>query len=314
MTQANTNKKETTQTQNLPQKVQPTYSERFTGMIIREYATAASSPVQLNELQKKLAQHLFVKIDMTLTEMEIKRRKNPNKKDMPPMEWKNVELAKLASAAVHRIELGLDALIPNHIHPIPYLNGRTQKYEIDLRVGYAGKDYYHREMALTPPVNISYELVHENDELIVHKKGINNPVESYEFHIPKPFDRGEVVGGFGYIQYDDERKNQIVLLSMADFEAARKKAGNDDFWGKHPNPMRLKTIVLRTVPKIVLDPKKINQSFAIVETEDNLTRDEIEYHEAQTEAETYGNQGEIIDIKPEETKQEKQAEPEDAPY
>jgi recombination protein RecT len=273
------------------QKTTGSLSERFSSMVMREYSTEIGQ-VQFDQFKKKLAQHLFIKVDMALKDAEARR--NPAK-SKTPIVWANVNIGKLAIDAVHRIELQLDALIPNHIHPIPYYNTRAGKYDVDLRIGYAGKDYYFREMALRPPTDIRIELVHANDHLSVMKKDSNNTIESYEFKVPKPFDRGPVVGGFGYISYDDPNLNKLVLVYMSDFDKAKKASGTDKFWGPHEEDMQRKTIIHRVSKYIILDPKKINKSFAIVEDQEYIdvsSRDIEETREIIDE----GNTGEIIDI------------------
>jgi recombination protein RecT len=204
-------------------------------------------------------------------------------------------MQKLAIDAVHRISLGLDALVPNHIHPIPYLNGRTQKYDLDLRIGYAGKDYYYRQMALEAPKDIRYELVYKTDSFSVRKKDEDNEVETYTFVAANPFNRGDVVGGFGYISYPDPLKNKIVIVTMDDFKKAQDAAGSDKFWGKWKENMQLKTIVHRTVTHIILDPKKINASFAKVEHDDLLSYEETDEMSVKNEIGHNANV-EVIDI------------------
>lgn len=43
-----------------------------------------------------------------------------------------------------------------------------------------------------------------------------NNVDCYWIDISNPFDRGEVVGGFGYIRYKDETRNKLVTMSKAE--------------------------------------------------------------------------------------------------
>lgn len=253
-----------------------TNSGKFTEMVIREFSASAGTLVPMDEYHKKLAQHLFIKIDATMAELEIKRQQNPKKKNNPPIVWENVNLQKCAISAVHRIDLGLDALIPNHVHPIPYLNGRTKKYDLDLRVGYVGKDYYRREMALDRPFDVIYELVYSNDGFKPIKRSATNKFESYELEIPNPFDRGDVIGGFGYVMYEDQRKNQLVLITMADFNKSKSQAGSDKFWNGHQEMMMLKTVVNRTTDKIPLDPRKICASLLSVENEMPMAEAQLE--------------------------------------
>jgi recombination protein RecT len=248
----------------------------------------------MTPLRGKLAQHLFVKIDMALKEAEARRNPATNK---VPYSWAKINMQKAALSAVHRIELGLDGLIPNHIWPIAYYNNRAGVYDLDLRIGYAGKDYYYRKMALCPIVDIIYELVHENDRFTVIKKSINEGVESYTFEIPKPFDRGQVVGGFGYIMYQNPSMNKLVIVDNAAFEKAKSAAKSKEFWNNHSEEMKYKTIVHRTVKSIVLDPEKINESFGQVEADEIKAQDRDAKGQAQAEVDENANT-DFIDITP----------------
>lgn len=275
------------------QKSEGTISERFTNAVIKEFGVIGK--LTLTPFQRRLAQHLFIKIDATLTELE-KKRTDQNR---PTITWHNVNMQKLAVDAVHRIELGLDALIPNHISPIPYLNGRTKKYDLDLRVGYVGKDYYRREMALNPPIDIIYEIVYENDVFKPIKKSQKNPVESYEFEIPQPFSRGKVVGGFAYLIYDDDKKNQLVIVTEEDFKKSENKAQSKEFWSGYPDQMRYKTIVNRATNKLQIDPGKVNAAFMAVEKDD--AEDTIQ---AKAMIEENANKGDILEIEGQEKEPE----------
>src|SRR5208283_2032835 len=129
--------------------------------------------------------------------------------------------------------------------------------DLDLRVGYAGKDYYYRQMAVETPEDVVYQLVCENDKFIPKMRSIHNQIESYEFEITQPFKRGRVIGGFGYISYKDPKKNKLILVSEEEFEKSRAH-GNRDFWGTDDKPgewedrMQYKTVVTRTVTKLRL--------------------------------------------------------------
>ena len=274
-------------------KQDPTYSQRFTSMVVREFGTQVGK-LQLNPFQMRLAQNLFVAIDNQLKNLDAKRLDTSGGDKRTPIEWKNVNMDKLAVDSVHRVELGLDALIPNHIHPIPYFNKRLKKYDLDLRIGYAGKDCYRRKMAMEEPVDIVYELVYSNDEFRPIKKSAANPVESYEFNIKNSFDRGDVIGGFGYIVYQDPKKNKLVLVSRKEMDKS-KAQGNDTFWKNHPEMMMIKTVVHRTTAKLPVDPEKVNASFLAVEQDDSF---DVAAERVDDEIEERAN-GEVIDIEPE---------------
>jgi recombination protein RecT len=263
-------------------------SSRFVAQIQRQFTAEIGNPMAFTVYEKTLAQHLFLKIDATLKELEAKRT-DVNK---PAYSWENVNMQKLALDAVHRVNLGLDALITGHIYPIPYFNSKTKKYDLDLRIGYIGKDYYRRQNAVEMPIDVRYELVRKNDVFKPIMKSFKNPIESYEFEIANPFDRGEVIGGFGYIMYEDPKKNKLVIVTEKDFKKSENSAQSKDFWGKHPDEMKYKTLVNRVTDKMPLDPKSVNAaSYAYVEAQENDA-------EARVEAEIKANANkEMLDIK-----------------
>lgn len=245
-----------------------TGSERFLNNVQKQFAAEAGSPVAFSEYEKALAQHLFLKLDSVLKDFDAKRIKD-GKTSQTPYTWENIDMRKLSLDAVHTVHLGLDALIANHVHPVPYFNGKNKKYDLDLRVGYIGKAYYRMESAVERPKDTVIELVYSSDHFKPIKKSFGNDIESYEFEIQKPFDRGDIVGGFGYLVFDDPDKNKLILVSEKDFEKSRKAAKGDTFWSKHPVEMRYKTLVHRVTEKLQVDPKKVNVSYLYVENKES---------------------------------------------
>jgi recombination protein RecT len=272
-----------------------TISSRFVQAIAKEFSSViGDQAIKFNEKKKRLAQHLFISADSALLDLE-KRRLDKGPKNNPPITWANVNMQKLSIDAMHRIELGLDALIPNHVSIIPYFNNRTKQYDIDLRIGYVGKDYYRRKIAINAPVDIRYELVYESDVFEVIKKTDKHSVETYNFEIIQPFKRGKIIGGFGYIMFKNPIENVLVLVSEDDFLKAKGYSKTDKFWGPHAERMRYKTLVIKTSDKLRIDPDKVNQSFAIVESDEMIERTP----ESQLEKTVQENANkEIIDIEP----------------
>lgn len=258
-------------------------SERFVQKVAQQFEAEVGQELDFNNYERTLAQHLFLHTDRQLKEYEKKRQKNPKKQNQAPIVWNNVNMNKLALDAVHRVNLGLDALIENHVHPIPYWNSALEKYDVSLQVGYEGKAYYRQDLAVDPPKNVIYHLVYENDHFKPLMKSANREVESYEFEIKDPFKRGKVIGGFGYIVWEDPTKNKLVLVTAEEFDQAEKLAGSGEFWNNHPLKMKYKTVVNRTVKHIPVDPKKVNyRSFAYVESQEGEL-------EATTEAQDNAN-------------------------
>ena len=270
---------------------QANMSERFMQKVVHEFSGSVGE-FQITEYQRQLIQGYFIGVDRALKTAEAERvRKNEkntdhDKYDNPiPVTWKNVNMADLALDVVHYARLGLDTMQANFITPIPYLNSKTNRYDINLMLGYNGIKYIAEKFALCPPKSVTVELVYATDNFKPYKKGRGNDVESYDFEITNPFDRGNIVGGFGYIEYDDAHKNELVLMSMKDIEKRKPKYASANFWGggtrkewKTVNGKRQqvevendgwldemcrKTIIREVYsPKhILLDPRKVDDSY-----------------------------------------------------
>ena len=261
-----------------------TISSRFVSMVEKQFAAEMGSALAFTDYEKTLAQHMMLKVDAALKTLEEKRQADG--KEVAPYTWTNINMTQMALDTVHRIGLGLDALIPNHIHPIPYWSKKLQKYNLDLRIGYTGKDYSRRKMAVEEPLDVIYELVFDTDIFKPIMRGRGVEIESYEFELTAPFKRGIPVGGFGYIIYADPRKNRLVIVSERDFGKAENVSKSQDFWGekKFRHEMMMKTIVHRVTDKIPLDPTKVNaKSYAYVEAQekDSEVQREIDDHASE---------------------------------
>lgn len=252
----------------------PTMSQKFLAKVERQVKAELGSSLEWTPVQKALAQHLFLKIDRQLAALEAKRAGNSYKKNDPPITWVNVNQAKLAIDAVHVVNLGLDANVANHVHVIPYLNNRTKQYDVDLMIGYAGKDHVARTMAIDQIVDIRYQLVYEGDEFDIVKNADGS--ESPVYKPANYFKPGEVVGFFGHVICQDPRKTRVVVVPYREFEKAMNASKGVEFWGgeqtewkdgkkvaagydeKFRIEMMFKTGVIRTTKTIALDPAKIN--------------------------------------------------------
>ncbi len=229
-----------------------TLSERFSSNVQIQYCAEVGKS-NLSEYEQMLLQHLFIKINYTLIELEKKRDHNKNKLEY---KWSNLNMEKLAIDSVNRIQLGLDALIPNHISPIAYKN-KSGKYDLDLRIGYAGKLFYKKNISKEEILDIRIELVHETDQFIIHKKSKDNPIENYTFNINSPFDRGPVKAGFGYVVYKNEILNKLTIVTMEHFKKAKENSLSNKFWEPYSEEMMIKTIIHRTMDRVEIDPRKI---------------------------------------------------------
>lgn len=230
----------------------PTYSERFAAAVQRQFEGEVGN-VNFTAYEKTLAQHMYIKIDAAMAEANTKI-----KDGQTPIGWENVNMAKLSIDAVNRVQLGIDALIPGNLYPIAYFNERTKKYDMDLRVGYRGELFYKQAASIKPIRNVRIELVYETDKFTVYKAGVHNKLEGYDFEITQAFNRGALIGGFGYIEYEDDKNNVLIVLSRAEIEVYHKTAKGEQFWSQWYEQMAYKTIVHRLMGKIIIDPAKIN--------------------------------------------------------
>jgi len=293
------------------EEVKLTNSERFTNKVITVFKGNVGN-IELSSYQKELIKGYFIGIDRALTKAE-EGRMNKNKyatvKEDLAYGWENVNLNGVAIAVVHHAKLGLDMMQDNHLFPIPYKNKKTNKYDITFIKGYRGLEYIAMEHAVVKPSNIITELVYENDEFEVMKKSRDHKCDTYKFTIKNPFNRGQIIGAFGYIEYENSSRNELIVMTVADIEKRKPEYAAAEFWGGEKDKwtdgkksgkeavegwkaeMYLKTIKRATYGKISIDPKKVNTSYAYVVSND------VDYSEAQVINEIDNNANKhLIDI------------------
>lgn len=299
-------------------KATPTAGERFVGMVEREFMASMGQGVQFTAFERRLVQHMYLSVDQALKAAEEKRTKGWTEEklataheDPRAFTWHHVDRQKLALDTVHRVSLGLDALVPNHMWPIAYFNNAKGLYDIDLRIGYIGRDYVTRRFALDTPVDITYELVFSTDTFKALPRSSSREVEGYEFEITSPFKRGDIVGGFGYIVYDDPRKNRLVLVTERDFERA-KAASKSDFWAKNSVEMHLKTVYHRTAAKLPLDPAKVNAEVLASVMDDDSDPVDVAHREVDVAVQRTANKR-LVDVTPQAEPEPAETAPETAP-
>lgn len=293
-------------------------SERFTSMVMRQFGGAVGAP-ELTEFQKRLIQGYFIAVDRALKTAEDERlRKNKNNRDHKfdndlPVTWENVNLTDLALDVVHYARMGLDMMQDNHLFPIPYKNNKTKKYDMNLMPGYNGIRYIAEKYAVEAPVAITTELVYSTDTFKPIKKSAKNRVESYEFAINQPFDRGNVVGGFGYIEYSDDSRNELIIMSLKDILKRKPRYASANFWGGTQkewkdgkqvetevegwfDEMCLKTLIreVYSAKHIPRDPMKIDESYQYMK----FREAQVAEMQVREEIDAYAN-GEVIDTTPE---------------
>lgn len=259
-------------------------ASRFTEMVLKNYnETTPNITDQMSSFHKRLCQNYFIKLDMSLSKAEEKRLSvDEKKRDKLPITWDNVELKELALNVVAFSRIGLDPLQDNHINMIPYKNSKTNKYDIGFIPGYKGLEIKAKNYGIDVPDMVIVELVYSNDKFKPIKRSVKNPVEYYEFEISEnPFDRGEIIGGFYYYQYNENPQNNILrLMTIKDILKRKPKYAAAEFWGGTKDvwqdgkktgkkeivegwydEMCFKTISRAAYNNITIDSRKIDDDF-----------------------------------------------------
>lgn len=267
-------------------------SEAFTNKVLREFGSNVAGNIQVTDYQRQLIQGYFIATDRALKMAEEKRvSKNENNKDhkwdnLDPINWNTVDLNALALDVVHYARMGLDMMQDNHLSAIPFKdNNRTARtgtklYTVNLMPGYNGIQYIAEKYALDKPVAVTIELVYSSDTFRPLKRNRDRRIESYEFEINDAFNRGDVVGGFGYIEYEEPTKNKLIIMTLKDILKRKPEKASGEFWGGKKNVWEngkkvevetdgwFEEMCLKTVKREVYsaknmprDPKKIDDAY-----------------------------------------------------
>lgn len=282
-------------------KVELTPSERFSNHVLRDFGSQVAGEIGATDYQRQLIQGYFIGIDRALKvadENRIKKNESNTNKSYNndhPINWNTINLPDLALDVVHYAKMGLDMIQPNHLTVIPYRNKKTNQYDVTFIKGYNGIQYIAEKYALNKPKNVVTELVYSSDNFKPIKKNVGNDVESYEFEITNPFDRGNIVGGFGYIEYPDPKDNKLIIMTMRDIEKRKPKYASAEFWGGKKKEwvngkqvevetdgwfeeMCMKTLKRYVYGQIEIDPKKVDDSYQYMKMA------EMKYVEMETHA------------------------------
>ena len=180
-------------------------------------------------------------------------------------------------------------MLPNNLSAQVFLNGKNGKYDILFWEEYRGRELKTKKYSFYPIKNIRYELVYSKDEFKPFKKDATHPYDSYEFKITNAFDRGDIVGGFGYVEFEDPQCNILLIMSKNEIDKHKSASpsGGKGFWENWYNEMALKTIVHKVCKQVTLDPEKIDPDFRVMQqsqndTEEAMLADELRQH-ANTE-------------------------------
>ncbi len=286
-----------------PKKTDIAPSERFTHLVVREMNGTVGGDLQLTDFQRRLIKNYFIGVDRALRVAEDNRlRKSEKYRDEVPVTWENINMNQLAIDVVHYSRLGLDPCQKNNLHIIPYKNKKRGIYDINFMPGYVGLELVTKKYAQEIPVDVTTELVYSTDHFKIIKKSGTVPYDTYEFEIKDAFDRGEIKGGFAYIQYEDPRKNKLIHMKIADILKRKNSGqGNAEFWGGDKDKWEdgkkvgkehiegwFEEMCLKTIKRhvyngsnIPLDPRLIDDTYKYIkqremEAERQLAQDEVD--------------------------------------
>lgn len=252
--------------------------ERFTNEVLRQFSATAGE-VNITEKQRRLIRNYFLTLDNVLQTSEKKRN---HEKNAVPFTWENVDLKSLSINVANHSLVGLDPIQKNHLNLIPHFDNASKKYNITFMPGFKGIEFKAVKYGLDVPKAVIIEVVHEKDVFKPKKKNGGGVGDSYEFEIVDPFNRGEVVGGFYFHEFEDQTKNRIRIFSRADIKKRIPKYASVEFWGgekttyKNGKPdgkeiiegwfeeMCFKTIYRAAYDSITIDPDKIDE--ALIQT------------------------------------------------
>jgi len=206
---------------------------RFACNIDAEIASLPTS-MQLNDKQREIAAAYFPAIDAAITAAEQRRLSDnewkSTKNDLP-YTWENIDFEPLKLAIINNARLGLDSRISNHISPVMYKSGKTGKYTVTLMRGYVGMALVAKKYALYPITGATIELVYSNDTFQILKKNAEREKDAYLFDINNPFERGELLGGFCYLEFEDSGMNKLIFLSLREILKRKPAYASPEFWG-----------------------------------------------------------------------------------
>lgn len=281
-----------------------TMSQRFVNMVMAELASSFGGLANVTEKQKELIQGYFVKTDEVIRNAKLRD-------GYPKVTWNNVDLKRYAEDLKHYAQQGLDMRQKNTLFPIPFYDPDNKQYIINLMEGYNGIRYMAKKHAIDPPISDTIEIVYSKDRFEPMKKSFDNPVENYVFEVTDPFDRGEIIGGFVYLGFENPANNKLIIMSIKEILKRRPYHGNVNFWGNDQKEGWRKEMVFKTLIRegfsekyLPIDPDKVSDGYY------QMMETNMEFTEAESVAisEDEANQV-LIDIEHEEVEDEVQGQP-----
>lgn len=252
---------------------------RFTTSVVSAFTDIAK--VQVTEKQKTIIANYYVKLNEMLVSQNIP--------------WQKIKMNDLALTLAHMAKLNLDMSL-GHLSFIPFNNYKEGTVTLAPVISAGGYEYIAKEYGVEKINHVTVELVYATDKFLMIKKDANHNSDSYTFEVANPFNRGNVVGGFGYLEFEDETKNKIITMSVEEILKYKPAKAKEEFWsGENAKRMYEKTIAKQLLKRVVLDPDKVNDiqsTFKVIDEKDMDYNAEIAKEEVNENLGT----GEVIDI------------------
>ena len=180
----------------------------------------------------------------TRADFELSRMKTPKK-------WEQIDFEDFIMNSITHANMGIDPFARKTLYFIP----RGAKLCIDLR--YECLEFLAQNFGINKPINVTTEIIYSNDKFSLVKKDLSNPRDGYLFQIPSPLDRGAICGGVYLKEYENERLDKAVFMSLA--EINKRTKADTSFFGNHPEKMCLKTLLKDAWGSVTLDTTRLGE-------------------------------------------------------
>lgn len=213
--------------------------------------------------------------------------------------WDKVDIKKLSQTLIHYAKLGFDCQ-EDMLSFMPRTDKSTGIIQLVPVESVKGAYYKMRKFAYDNemPEDVRVEIVYETDKFRPIKSSGNNTIkgDTYEFEITQPFERGKIVGAFGFLEYKNPSKNKLIFHSYKYIiEKYKPTYAKQEFWGKWENKMIEKTILKQLLKLVPNDPNKINQLRKTIDTINAIEICNMQ-EDMMSEIDNSANVGEIVDI------------------
>ena len=171
----------------------------------------------------------------------------------------NIDFEDFIMKSITYSNMGIDPFAPDMLSLVPR-GGKILFIEDKQCVELLARTY-----GINCPVNITTEMIYSKDKFSLIKKDLSNPKDGYLFQIPSPLDRGNICGGVYLMEYENERFDKAVFMSLADIH--KRTDTNSANFQKYPEEMCLKTLKKKAWGLVTLDTTKLSDYYIAKEKE-----------------------------------------------